>query len=492
MSSGSRSGCNASPRRRVKHLVSKIVSITLVEGLQLLESVLPAEDAKRRLRQAFVQKAFRQEPLFAFQYDEADIDWTTGSVKIPRKRERFCPTFSRAEFNTYFFKEEQTLPDRVTRVGAPREGDMANEEISEEGRRARFEQWEKLGLDRVKGDLQADPYCRIGSGAVQNLAWEWVRMKDAEQVAAAAVEEKPADDHRINREILMPPLMSVERRRLVLASTSILKALGHSGFDRMLLELGVPEDVGTGSGLLARTTSLGRFVLSNPHAKEYQGSLFSDAIIKRAQQLRQRGVMQNLSEDDVAEYEEALASDSGQAAPLAGGEVSVPRVGLDTAQPYQARPINAQRPKARRSVFIVHGHEEGPREAVARFLEALEFDPVILHERPNKGRTIITKFQQEAADVGFAVVLMTPDDSGGKVGGDVAMRPRQNVVFELGFFIGVLGPERVVALVKGQVERPSDFDGVVYIPFDEHSGWKGALARELEAAGFEVDRNKAS
>jgi predicted nucleotide-binding protein len=74
-----------------------------------------------------------------------------------------------------------------------------------------------------------------------------------------------------------------------------------------------------------------------------------------------------------------------------------------------------------------------------------------------------------------------------RTGGDVAMRPRQNVVFELGFFIGVLGPERVVALVKGKIERPSDFDGVVYIPFDEHSGWKVALVRELEAAGFEVN-----
>lgn len=288
----------------------------------------------------------------------------------------------------------------------------------------------------------------------------------------------------------MPP-MSIERRRLVLASTSILKALGHSGFDRMLLEFGVPEDVGMGSSLLARTTSLGRFVLSNPDAKEYQGSLLSDAIIKRAQQLRQRGVMLNLSEDDVTEYEEALALDSGPPAPLASGEVAVSSLGLDAARPHQVNPVTAHRPKARRSVFIVHGHDEGTRETVARFLEALDFDPVILHERPNKGRTIITKFQQEAADVGFAVVLMTPDDSGGKAGGGVAMRPRQNVVFELGFFIGALGPERVVAVVKGQIERPSDFDGVVYIPFDEHGGWKVALARELAAAGFEVDLSKA-
>jgi hypothetical protein len=72
-------------------------------------------------------------------------------------------------------------------------------------------------------------------------------------------------------------------------------------------------------------------------------------------------------------------------------------------------------------VFIVHGHDEGARETVARFLAQLGFEPVILHEQPNKGRTIITKFREEAADVGFAVVLMTPDDHGGKQGVD--MRP---------------------------------------------------------------------
>jgi hypothetical protein len=63
--------------------------ITLAEGLALLERHLPAEQAKVRLRQAFTRKAFPQSPLFAFEYDEADIDWATASVKIPRKRDRF-------------------------------------------------------------------------------------------------------------------------------------------------------------------------------------------------------------------------------------------------------------------------------------------------------------------------------------------------------------------------------------------------------------------
>ena len=145
-------------------------------------------------------------------------------------------------------------------------------------------------------------------------------------------------------------------------------------------------------------------------------------------------------------------------------------------------------PALTRKVFIVHGHDEAAKESVARFLEKIGFEAVILHERPNKGRTIITKFREEAADIGFAVVLMTPDDHGAKSGADTSPRARQNVVFELGFFIGVLGQERVAALVKGDIEPPSDFDGVAYISLDNGT-WKMELSKELAAAGYKIDWN---
>lgn len=297
----------------------------------------------------------------------------------------------------------------------------------------------------------------------------------------------------------MPP-MSIEERRLVLASTLVLKTLGHSGFDRMLLELGLPEDVGAGSGLLARATSLGRYALSNPDAKAIDNRLLSAAIVDRARQEWDRGVRANLSHNEESEYEAALAgsvqsSPAASVKPVEAATTWTPtgpvHVHGDVHPPERFpgfRPASGKRPPARRKVFIVHGHDEAPRESVARFLEALNFEPVILHERPNRGRTIITKFQEEARDVGFAVVLMTPDDSGGKIGGDTASRPRQNVVFELGFFIGALGPERVVAMVKGQVEKPSDFDGVVYIPLDD-GNWKLSLVRELAAAGYDIEKD---
>lgn len=144
-------------------------------------------------------------------------------------------------------------------------------------------------------------------------------------------------------------------------------------------------------------------------------------------------------------------------------------------------------------VFVVHGRDEGAKHKVARFLRDLELEPVILDEQADRGRTIIAKFEQEAERVGFAVVLLTPDDEGRLKGEDSDLRPRarQNVVFELGYFAGALGRNRVCALTKGDVELPSDYDGVVYVPLDDSGGWKLRLVRELKAAGFEVDANRA-
>ena len=149
--------------------------------------------------------------------------------------------------------------------------------------------------------------------------------------------------------------------------------------------------------------------------------------------------------------------------------------------------LPAWRPHA---VFVVHGHDVAPRAEVARFIEKLGFEAIILHERPNKGRTLITKFREEADGVGFAVVLMTPDDLGkSTTAADLNPRARQNVVFELGFFIGKLGPERVAALVKGNVEKPSNFDGVVYISLDS-ADWQRQLGQELQEAGYDIDWNR--
>jgi predicted nucleotide-binding protein len=149
---------------------------------------------------------------------------------------------------------------------------------------------------------------------------------------------------------------------------------------------------------------------------------------------------------------------------------------------------NASEVKMSRKIFIVHGHS-GIEESIARFITQIGLEPVILHEQPNQGRTIIEKFENYS-DVGFAVVLLTPDDVGGPRDGAQQARARQNVILELGYFIGHLGRGQVCALVRGNIELPSDILGVVWEALDEHGAWRTKLARELRAAGYEFDWSK--
>lgn len=159
---------------------------------------------------------------------------------------------------------------------------------------------------------------------------------------------------------------------------------------------------------------------------------------------------------------------------------------LDTGEsgaPQGDLPLNTS------EVFIIHGQDHGTKETVARFLERLGIEPIILHEQPDEGRTIIEKFEHYAN--GFAVALLTPDDVGGPDNENLQPRARQNVILELGYFVGKFGRGRVCALKGEGVEVPSDYSGVLYIPLDESEGWKMTLIREMRSAGFEIDANRA-
>lgn len=141
-------------------------------------------------------------------------------------------------------------------------------------------------------------------------------------------------------------------------------------------------------------------------------------------------------------------------------------------------------------IFIVHGHDDAVRETVARFVQGVGLEPVILHEQANRGMTVPEKLAANA-NVGFAIVLLTPDDKGASRN-DTELKPRarQNVILELGYFVGLLGRERVCAMLKNEVEIPSDILGVVYTRFDQGGGWRQELARELQSAGYAIDWNK--
>ncbi|MEO5356692.1 MAG: nucleotide-binding protein [Nitrospirae bacterium YQR-1] len=119
-------------------------------------------------------------------------------------------------------------------------------------------------------------------------------------------------------------------------------------------------------------------------------------------------------------------------------------------------------------IFIVHGHNEANKYELKSFLSELGLNSIILHEQDDRGLTIVEKFEFYAKTCRFAFVLLTPDDviPQGLDSTEKKWRARQNVIMELGWFMGVLGRENVVILYKeGDIEIPSDISGVLYLPF---------------------------
>lgn len=146
--------------------------------------------------------------------------------------------------------------------------------------------------------------------------------------------------------------------------------------------------------------------------------------------------------------------------------------------------------KDKNKIFIVHGHDNEAKLEIARFIEKIGFEPIILHEQASNSQTIIEKIESYS-DVGFGIVLYTGCDVGAKKSDHQHLnkRARQNVVFEHGFLIGKLGRSNVCSLVKGDIETPNDISGVVYTSMDSGS-WQIEIAKEMKASGYTVDMNK--
>ncbi len=136
------------------------------------------------------------------------------------------------------------------------------------------------------------------------------------------------------------------------------------------------------------------------------------------------------------------------------------------------------------TVFIVHGHDETAKLSLKNYLQnTLKLpEPIILHEKPNQGRTIIEKFEGLSSSADLVFVLLTPDDlvATGTEMDSIKRRARQNVIFELGYFLGQLGRRsgRIFLLYKGILDLPSDINGLIYLNID--SG--------IEAVGEQIRR----
>lgn len=161
------------------------------------------------------------------------------------------------------------------------------------------------------------------------------------------------------------------------------------------------------------------------------------------------------------------------------------------AQGVASRPAEYRRDPPR--VFVVYGHDGQARTQLEAMLRRWGLEPLILDQLPSEGQTIIEKLESYTAEVHFGVVLATPDDEGHRAGhpDERAFRARQNVVLELGMLLSKLGRRRVAVLLKQQenMERPSDIQGLIYIPFKDNLEKDAGLllAKELAAQGYQID-----
>jgi predicted nucleotide-binding protein len=146
-------------------------------------------------------------------------------------------------------------------------------------------------------------------------------------------------------------------------------------------------------------------------------------------------------------------------------------------------------------IFVVYGHDKTARDQLEGMLLRWGLQPLILDQLPSEGQTIIEKLESYTEGAGFAVVLATPDDEGHRAdhADEKSFRARQNVVLELGMLLAKLGRRRVAILLKQQerMERPSDIQGLIYIPFRDDVKDAGVLlAKEMAAQGYQIDIQK--
>jgi len=154
----------------------------------------------------------------------------------------------------------------------------------------------------------------------------------------------------------------------------------------------------------------------------------------------------------------------------------------------------AKSPLLSNKVFVVHGHDQGLKTDVERFLREIGLTPVVLHREVDQGATIIEKFEKHS-DVGYAIILLTPDEisfSADQTSIEDAQRKKEyrarpNVIFEFGYFVGKLGRNRVCCLHKGDVVVPSDLASLVYKKVNDSIDSQAySIIRELKAAGYKI------
>lgn len=281
-------------------------------------------------------------------------------------------------------------------------------------------------------------------------------VKDRDLFAVLAAADLSVNPAAIDR-FAAKALPAVSRAEL-LATRAPIAALSHGAIDDLLTEAGIAglQAGREAGGRLDRARAIIQYAIDHPAAVTAENFLFSQFLLRKTKKSETTPV----------------------AAPTAIEAMAQPA-------PATASTAENRNPSPNR-VFVVHGRNEEARRAVVSFLESVGLQAIVLHEQPNMGRHLLTKFVDEAELVTFAVVVMTDDDEGRAKDGTLAPRARQNVILELGYFLAHLSQPMVCALITPGLETPSDFDGIVYIKMAADRKWEAELLRELVAAKMPV------
>jgi len=240
--------------------------------------------------------------------------------------------------------------------------------------------------------------------------------------------------------------------------------------------------------------TIGRLISNSQVESPYEEmELFLNLLLRKGVTLKQKSpplttVLTNAFATPIRTIEPSISGipDTVTQRMIAAREESR-RVPTQVGTFHTAQKVNVNQIGKTNKIFIVHGHDNESKLELARILDKMGLETIILHEQPNQGKTIMEKFEEYSKDVNYAFVLLTPDDLGGTEKSDLKKRARQNVVLELGFFIAKLGRSRVCCLHKLEVELPTDYLGVIFLPFTKSpKECYEDIIRELKTAGFNL------
>jgi predicted nucleotide-binding protein len=163
-------------------------------------------------------------------------------------------------------------------------------------------------------------------------------------------------------------------------------------------------------------------------------------------------------------------------------------------QAPHAQPVVLAPSGTPRRIMVVSGTDEIMKQTIIGALRKLGLAAVVMSEEPGQGKKIVDRFA-DYSDVGFALVLLSPDVYGYPRGEEATKRersPKQDVILMFGFLLGKLGKDKVLAFYRESPNFafPLEFEGVKFTALDDRDSWKRTLIRELTACGYAIDAER--